>query len=83
MPLFRMSHSQAIKSLREMSSFGLGPQPSQKQMVKLIEKIESLEQLRVLWHGEKIAMDIAIETPGPGIDTEHDLQRVAALMKAW
>lgn len=41
MPLFRISQSQAIKSLREMSSFGLGPQPSQKQMAKLIEKMES------------------------------------------
>jgi len=44
-----------------------------------IEKAESLEQLRVLWHGNKIAMDIARETPGPGIDTEEDLQKVAAM----
>lgn len=45
-----------------------------------IEKVELLEQLRVLWHDYKIAMDIAIEKPGPGIDTEQDLQKVANLL---
>lgn len=45
-----------------------------------IEKAESLEQLRVLWHGYKIAMDIARESPGPGIDTEDDLQKVEAMI---
>lgn len=45
-----------------------------------VEKAESLEQLRVLWHGEKIAMDIAKQSPGPGIDTEDDLQKVAAMI---
>ena len=44
-----------------------------------IEKVELLEQLRVLWHDYKIAMDIATELPGPGIDTEEDLQKVAGL----
>lgn len=44
-----------------------------------LEKIESLEQLRVLWHGYKIAMAVATQKPGPGIDTEEDLKRVEAL----
>lgn len=45
-----------------------------------IEQVESLEQLRVLWHGDKIAMAIAQEIPGPGIDTEEDLQKVEAML---
>lgn len=40
------------------------------------EKVESLEQLRILWHGEKIHVDIAKQIPGPGIDTPEDLERV-------
>ncbi len=47
-----------------------------------IEKVELLEQLRVLWHDYKIAMDIASEVPGPGIDTEDDLQKVAKYFAA-
>ena len=43
-----------------------------------IEQIESLEQLRVLWHGEKIHVDIARETPPAGIDTPEDLERILA-----
>jgi len=46
-----------------------------------LEKIESLEQLRVLWHNFQIAMAVAIETPGQGIDTEEDLQKVARLIE--
>ncbi|MDR0769728.1 MAG: 3-deoxy-manno-octulosonate cytidylyltransferase [Burkholderiales bacterium] len=38
-----------------------------------IEAIEKLEQLRVLWHGYRIAVEIAEEAPAPGIDTEEDL----------
>lgn len=45
-----------------------------------IEKHESLEQLRVLWHGERIAVCEANEMPGPGIDTPDDLQRVLAIL---
>ncbi len=47
-----------------------------------IEKAESLEQLRVLWHGEQIAMAIASESPGPGIDTEEDLKKAEALFSS-
>lgn len=38
-----------------------------------LERIESLEQLRVLWQGEAIHVDIAAETPPVGVDTEADL----------
>lgn len=39
-----------------------------------LEKIESLEQLRVLWHGEKIHVEQAKVAPPPGIDTPSDLE---------
>ena len=45
-----------------------------------LERIESLEQLRVLWHGERIAVHVAETAPGPGVDTPEDLVRVRALI---
>ena len=44
-----------------------------------LETTESLEQLRVLWHGERIAVHVTQLTPGPGVDTPADLERVRAL----
>jgi 3-deoxy-manno-octulosonate cytidylyltransferase (CMP-KDO synthetase) len=44
-----------------------------------LEQIESLEQLRVLWHGERIAVHVTDSAPGPGVDTPEDLERVRAL----
>jgi 3-deoxy-manno-octulosonate cytidylyltransferase (CMP-KDO synthetase) len=45
-----------------------------------LETIESLEQLRVLWHGERIAVHVSDTRPGPGIDTPEDLARVRQLL---
>jgi 3-deoxy-manno-octulosonate cytidylyltransferase (CMP-KDO synthetase) len=44
-----------------------------------LEAIESLEQLRALWHGERIAVHLSGSRPGPGVDTPEDLARVRAL----
>jgi 3-deoxy-manno-octulosonate cytidylyltransferase (CMP-KDO synthetase) len=44
-----------------------------------LEVTESLEQLRVLWHGERIAVHVTSLTPGPGVDTPADLERVRAM----
>jgi len=44
-----------------------------------LEAVESLEQLRVLWHGERIAVHVSDVRPGPGVDTPEDLARVRAL----
>ena len=44
-----------------------------------IEQLESLEQLRVLWHGERIAVHVTAHAPGAGVDTPEDLERVRAL----
>lgn len=47
-----------------------------------LEVIESLEQLRVLWHGERIAVHVTNLRPGPGVDTPEDLARVRAHFEA-
>ncbi|MBL8349917.1 MAG: 3-deoxy-manno-octulosonate cytidylyltransferase [Burkholderiaceae bacterium] len=47
-----------------------------------LETVESLEQLRVLWHGERIAVHVSAERPGPGVDTPEDLARVRAIFAA-
>lgn len=46
-----------------------------------LEHIEKLEQLRVLWHGEKIHVAVAREVPGTGVDTPADLERVRVEMR--
>lgn len=40
-----------------------------------LEQIESLEQLRVLWHGISIAVHVTAEAPPGGVDTPEDLAR--------
>ena len=44
-----------------------------------IEAFEALEQLRALWHGYRIAVQVTHGTPAPGIDTPEDLARVRAI----
>ncbi len=46
-----------------------------------LETVESLEQLRILWHGELIAVRTVATAPPPGVDTEADLARVEAVMQ--
>ncbi|MCG3759642.1 3-deoxy-manno-octulosonate cytidylyltransferase [Vibrio cincinnatiensis] len=46
----------------------------------MLEKIESLEQLRVLWYGEKIHVAVALEAPPSGVDTPEDLAVVRRIM---
>jgi len=53
---------------------GLEPAPT--------ERCESLEQLRVLWHGERIAVHVCDQAPGPGVDTQADLERVREIFAA-
>ncbi|WP_426993040.1 3-deoxy-manno-octulosonate cytidylyltransferase [Methylomonas sp. CM2] len=43
-----------------------------------LESVEALEQLRILWHGEKVLVKIVDRIPEAGVDTEEDLRRVAA-----
>jgi 3-deoxy-manno-octulosonate cytidylyltransferase (CMP-KDO synthetase) len=46
-----------------------------------LEQLESLEQLRVLWHGERIAVHVSATRPGMGVDTPEDLERVRQLLR--
>lgn len=73
------THAAPLHTLRHVGIYGyraaflrafpkLTPSP--------LEAMESLEQLRVLWHGHKIVVHISPETPGPGVDTPDDLERV-------
>lgn len=45
-----------------------------------LEQIESLEQLRVLWYGEKIHVALAKEAPAAGVDTPEDLEVVRKIL---
>lgn len=45
-----------------------------------VESVESLEQLRILWMGEKILVMPVDSAPEAGVDTEEDLQRVRQRM---
>lgn len=47
-----------------------------------LEQIESLEQLRILWHGESVLVKIVATTPPAGIDTPADLVRVEQILLA-
>lgn len=44
------------------------------------EQVEALEQLRALYHGARIHVDLAAVSPPAGVDTEADLQRVRAFL---
>lgn len=41
-----------------------------------LERTESLEQLRVLWHGFRIAVHVTPLAPASGVDTPEDLARI-------
>lgn len=41
-----------------------------------LERVEKLEQLRALWHGERIHVAQARREPGPGVDTQADLEKL-------
>ena len=59
-----------VAFLREYA--GLPPAP--------LEQAESLEQLRALWHGHRIAMVTSDAPIAPGVDTREDLQ---AVLRLW
>ena len=46
----------------------------------VLEKLESLEQLRALWYGEKIHVELVKEAPQVGVDTLEDLERVRQIL---
>lgn len=46
-----------------------------------LEKIESLEQLRILYQGERILVPSVAQVPEAGVDTQEDLDRINRLMQ--
>lgn len=44
-----------------------------------MERLESLEQLRAMWHGFEIVVTQTTQAPGAGVDTPEDLERVRAV----
>mgnify|MGYP006423696891 CR=1 FL=1 len=47
-----------------------------------IERAEQLEQLRALWHGERIHVADAAAVPAAGVDAPADIERVEAALAA-
>jgi 3-deoxy-manno-octulosonate cytidylyltransferase (CMP-KDO synthetase) len=41
-----------------------------------LEETEQLEQLRVLWYGERVAVHVTNDAPPNGVDTPEDLERM-------
>lgn len=56
--------------LRDFASLDVSP----------LERVERLEQLRVLWHGGRIHVDVACRPTVAGVDTPDDIERVRALV---
>lgn len=46
----------------------------------VLETVESLEQLRILWYGEPIKVNVIDSAPPAGVDTQEDLLRVDKLL---
>lgn len=49
--------------------------------VSPLEKAEALEQLRVLWHGHRIAVAVSQADIPPGVDTPEDLEAVRRMIQ--
>ena len=47
-----------------------------------IERFESLEQLRALWHGYRISVAVTDQAPEPGVDTPEDLEKMRRAFSA-
>lgn len=76
-------HKQSIKAHRHIGIYayrvGFLKQYAQLSATEL-EKIESLEQLRVLHHGFKIAVSVTENAPASGVDTQADLDYVRSVI---
>jgi 3-deoxy-manno-octulosonate cytidylyltransferase (CMP-KDO synthetase) len=46
-----------------------------------LEQVERLEQLRILWHGERIFVVPVTQAPAAGVDTAEDAHRVDLILR--
>jgi 3-deoxy-manno-octulosonate cytidylyltransferase (CMP-KDO synthetase) len=78
------AHKQNIKAHRHIGIYayrvGFLKQYAELSVTEL-EQIESLEQLRVLHHGYKIAVTVTDHAPASGVDTQADLDHIRSLFK--
>ena len=51
-----------------------------KWQPSVLESVESLEQLRILWQGEAVFVQTVDKTPAAGVDTHEDLLRVEQIL---
>jgi 3-deoxy-manno-octulosonate cytidylyltransferase (CMP-KDO synthetase) len=79
------AHKQNIKAHRHIGIYayrvGFLKQYAELSVTEL-EQIESLEQLRVLHHGYKIAVTVTDHAPATGVDTQADLDYVRSIFSA-
>ena len=72
-----------VKSVTYVSALSLWPgivkALALSSSVVVVGRFEALEQLRALWHGFRIVVEVTAGTPAPGVDTQEDLERVRAL----
>ena len=61
--------------------FSAGPWTRATAATEAEEEVEKLEQLRALWHGDRIAVATAESLPGPGVDTLADLEEVIQIFE--
>ena len=47
-----------------------------------VERFESLEQLRALWHGYRISVAVTDRAPDAGVDTPEDLEKMRKVFQA-
>lgn len=77
------AHKQNINAHRHIGIYayrvGFLKQYAELSVTEL-EQIESLEQLRVLHHGYKIAVTITDNAPATGVDTQEDLDYVRSVI---
>ncbi|MCK5831451.1 MAG: 3-deoxy-manno-octulosonate cytidylyltransferase [Methylococcales bacterium] len=59
-------YAYTVKFLKEYCSWGSS----------VLETIESLEQLRILWYGQPVLVKTVAKAPEAGVDTQADLDRV-------
>jgi 3-deoxy-manno-octulosonate cytidylyltransferase (CMP-KDO synthetase) len=79
------AHKQSITAYRHIGIYayrvGFLKQYANLEVTGL-EKTESLEQLRVLFHGYKIAVTVTENAPASGVDTQEDLDYVRHVFNA-
>ena len=87
-PIPAAGHGSSVKDAAEKAYRHLGLyayRPSALQRLSQAapgewERLERLEQLRALWLGMEIRIEVDTEPHGPDVDTPADLERVVALL---